>query len=98
MKKSAYLINTARGPIINEAELVQALKAGEIAGAGLDVYENEPAMVPGLADLDNVVITPHTASATIQSRTNMALKAAANLTAMLNEEKAPDCVNPEVYG
>jgi glyoxylate reductase len=97
MKKSAYLINTARGPIVNETELVEALKSGKIAGAGLDVYENEPAMAKGLAELDNVVITPHTASATIQSRTNMALKAAANLTAMLNGQKAPDCINPEAY-
>ena len=97
MKKTAYLINTARGPIVNEAELVQALQTGEIAGAGLDVYENEPLMVEGLADLPNVVLTPHTASATKSSRGGMARIAAENILAMLKGEKAPTCVNPDVY-
>jgi len=97
MKSSAYLINTSRGPVVNEAELVAALKNREIAGAGLDVYEFEPQMAAGLGDLDNVVVTPHTASATISSRTNMALKAATNLLAMLKDERPPDCVNPEIY-
>lgn len=98
MKKTAYLINTARGPIVNERELVEALRSGQIAGAGLDVYENEPALAPGLAECDQVVLTAHIASATSGSRTGMALKAAGNLAAMLNGERAPDCVNPEVYG
>jgi glyoxylate reductase len=97
MKKSAYLINTARGPIVDEAALVEALKNGEIAGAGLDVYEKEPIAAPGLSELSNVVMTPHTASATFSSRTNMALKAAKNLAAMVKGETAPDCVNPEIY-
>lgn len=97
MKSSAYLINTARGPVVDEAALVEALKNSEIAGAGLDVYEFEPKMVAGLSELNNVVCTAHTASATISSRTNMALKAANNLLAMLNDKRAPDCVNPEVY-
>ncbi len=97
MKKSAYLINTARGPIVDEAALVDALRNGEIAGAGIDVYEKEPLAAPGLSELSNVVMTPHTASATFSSRNNMALKAARNLAAMLKGEKAPDCVNPEVY-
>jgi glyoxylate reductase len=97
MKKTAYLINTARGPIVNEAELVEALKTGEIAGAGLDVYEKEPLMAEGLKDRVNVVVTPHTASATISSRGGMARIAAENLLAMLKGEKAPNCVNPEVY-
>ncbi|HKL18974.1 MAG TPA: D-glycerate dehydrogenase [Halalkalibaculum sp.] len=97
MKPSAYLINTSRGPVVNEAELVQALKNKELAGAGLDVYENEPAMVDGLADQVNTVLTPHTASATEEARTNMALKAARNLASMLEEGVAPpDCVNKEI--
>ena len=97
MKKTAYLINTSRGPVVNEADLVEALQAGEIAGAALDVYEKEPLMAEGLKDLKNVVITPHTASATTSSRGGMARLAAANLLAMLKGEKAPNCLNPEVY-
>jgi len=97
MKRTAYLINTARGPIVNEAELVEALKAGVIAGAGLDVYENEPRMAAGLKDLPNVVITPHTASATKSSRGGMARLAAENLLAMIEGRQAPNCINPEVY-
>lgn len=97
MKRTAYLINTSRGPVVNEAELVESLKNRVIAGAGLDVYEFEPEIAGGLADLDNVVITPHTASATVSARTNMALKAAQNLLAMLRGERPPDCVNPEIY-
>ena len=98
MKPTAYLINTSRGPVINEAELVEALKKNVIAGAALDVYEYEPKMVPGLAELVNVVVTPHTASATKETRTNMSLKAATNLLAMLKGERPPDCLNPEIYG
>lgn len=97
MKKTAYLINTSRGPVINEAELVDALKSGEIAGAALDVYEKEPLMAEGLKDLKNVVITPHTASATTSSRGGMARLAATNLLLMLKGAKAPNCLNPEVY-
>ena len=97
MKKTAFLINTSRGPVINEAELVEALKSGEIAGAGLDVYEHEPLMTEGLKDLPNVVVTPHTASATRSSRGGMARLAAENLLAMLDGKEAPNCVNPEVY-
>jgi glyoxylate reductase len=77
--------------------LLEALKAGVIAGAGLDVYEKEPLLTEGLAALSNVVLTPHTASATFASRKGMALKAAANLLAMLRGEPAPDCLNPEIY-
>ena len=96
MKSTAYLINTSRGPVINEADLVQALRDKVIAGAGLDVYEAEPKMAAGLAELTNAVLTPHTASATEEARTNMALKAARNLSAMIAGETPPDCVNPEI--
>jgi len=97
MKKTAYLINTARGPVIREDDLVTALESGEIAGAGLDVYENEPAMAPGLAELDNVVVLPHIGSATHSSRTAMATLAARNLIAMLKGQKPETCLNPELY-
>jgi len=97
MKPTAYLVNTARGPVVDERALVEALREGVIAGAGLDVYEDEPRMAPGLAGLANVVLAPHTASATITSRNNMALTAARNLVAMMSGERAPDCLNPQVY-
>ncbi len=76
MKKTAYLINTSRGPVIDEVALVAALEQGVIRGAGLDVFENEPALAPGLAALENVVITPHIASATDEARDAMAVLAA----------------------
>lgn len=97
MKRTAYLINTARGPIVNEVELVEALQTGVIAGAGLDVYENEPLMAAGLKDLPNVVLAPHTASATHSSRNGMARMAAENLLAMIAGRRAPNCLNPEIY-
>jgi glyoxylate reductase len=97
MKPSSYLINTSRGPIVDENVLVKVLRERRIAGAGLDVYEFEPKMAAGLAALQNVVICPHTASATISSRTGMALVAAANLLAMMKGERAPNCINPSIY-
>ncbi len=96
MKPTAYLINTSRGPVVDEAALVEALRAGTIAGAGLDVYEHEPKLADGLAELDNVVLTPHTASATVATRGRMAEMAAANLLAMMKGEPVPNLVNPEV--
>ena len=96
MKPTAYLINTSRGPVIDEAALVEALRAGQIAGAGLDVFEDEPALKPGLAELDSVVIPPHLGSATIGTRTRMATLAATNLVAMLRGERPPNIINPEV--
>jgi lactate dehydrogenase-like 2-hydroxyacid dehydrogenase len=96
MKKSAYLINTARGPIVDEAALVKALKDGIIAGAGLDVYEQEPKIHPGLINLENVVLTPHTASATIETRSKMATMAATNLVEGLCGRRPPNLLNPEV--
>ncbi len=97
MKPAAILINTARGPIIKEDDLVAALGSRTIAGAGLDVYEFEPQMTAGLADLNNAVVVPHIGSATTSSRAGMSLLAARNLLAMLQGEKPESCLNPEIY-
>jgi len=88
MRSSAYLVNTARGPIVDEAALVHALRSGEIAGAGLDVYEHEPQLQPGLVDLDNAVLIPHLGSATIETRAAMATLAARNTVAVLSGQPA----------
>ena len=97
MKRTAILVNTARGPVIDEDALVRALRSGQIAGAGLDVFEKEPAMAPGLAELDNAVVLPHIGSATTQSRTDMATLAARNLLAMLQGRRPETCLNPELF-
>ena len=97
MKPTACLINTSRGPAVDEAALVSALKQRQIAGAGLDVYENEPQIADGLAECDNVVLLPHLASASRETRDKMATMAATNALAFLKGEKAPNTVNPEVY-
>ena len=86
MKRTAFVVNSARGPIIDEAALVAALEAGEIAGAGLDVFENEPAVHPGLLSMENVVLLPHLGSATVETRTAMAELAAANCLNVLRGE------------
>lgn len=96
MKSSAVLINTARGPVVDEKALVQALKAEEIFAAGLDVYEEEPLMCDGLAELKNVTILPHIASATIETRTNMGMIAVDNIISVLKGDDPNTCVNPEV--
>jgi glyoxylate reductase len=96
MKKTAVIVNTSRGPVIDEKALVKALKQGEIWGAGLDVYEQEPDIEPELLDMYNVVIVPHIASATMETRTNMGLIAARNIIKVLKGEKPDTCVNVEV--
>jgi len=92
MKPTAYLINTARGPVVDEAALAQALKLGAIAGAGLDVYEAEPRVTPELMTLENVVLLPHLGSATGQSRTAMGMKVADNLDAFFDGRQPQDRV------
>ena len=83
MKSTAFLVNTARGPIVDEAALVEALVNGVIAGAALDVFENEPTVHPGLLSLDNVVLVPHLGSATVETRAAMATTAASNVVEVL---------------
>lgn len=96
MKRTAYLINASRGPCVNEADLAQALKEGRIAGAGLDVYEEEPKVQPGLLSLPNVVLAPHIASASRETRVGMATLAVENCLAVLEGKTPPTPVNPEV--
>lgn len=96
MKPTAHLINVARGGIVDDAALVAALQLRRIAGAGLDVFENEPFLDPRLAGLDNVVLTPHIGSSTRATRLAMAMRAADNLIAALDGRRPPDLLNPEV--
>ena len=93
MKKTAYLINTSRGPIVHEAALARALRSKQIAGAGIDVYEHEPKITKSLTKLPNVILTPHTASATIETRQAVSRVAAANIIAFVNKKKLPNKVS-----
>jgi glyoxylate reductase len=95
MKPTAFLINTSRGPVVEEAALVAALEANKIAGAALDVYENEPFIHPGLKR-PNVVLAPHLASASLETRTKMALMAANNVVALFKGQMPPNMLNPAV--
>ncbi len=97
MKPTAFLINTARGVVVDEEALVQALQAGKIAGAGLDVFEREPQVHPALLKMNNVVLMPHVGSATAETRLKMAMLAAENLLEALAGRRPPNLVNPEVY-
>jgi glyoxylate reductase len=96
MKRTAILINTSRGPVVDEAALVEALAARKIAGAALDVYEREPAVHPGLIPMPNVVLTPHIASGTTRTRSEMSAMAARNMATALRGGRPPNLVNPEV--
>lgn len=96
MKKTAILINTSRGPVVDEKALATALKDHTILSAGLDVYENEPDVNEELINLSNVVLVPHIGSATVETRTNMGFLAAKNIISVLKGEMPLTCVNPEV--
>lgn len=97
MKRTAYLVNTSRGPVVDENALYEALRDNVIAGAGLDVFEKEPLDPESpLIKLDNIVLTPHIASASIETRTAMAVMAATNIVSVLTGKEPPNPVNPEV--
>jgi glyoxylate reductase len=98
MKETSILVNTSRGPIVDEKALVEALKNNVIASVGLDVFENEPMVEPGLLELDNLVIVPHVGSATVETRTKMAMMAVTNLIEALEGKVPTNIVNKEVYG
>ena len=97
MKKTAFLINTARGECVDEKALVQALRDGLLAGAGLDVFEKEPELAPGLIALPNVVITPHIGSATLETRTRMGTMCGENIKAVFEGKRPPNLLNPDIY-
>ena len=97
MKKTAYLINASRGPVVDEKALVEALRSGKIAGAGLDVFEAEPKVTPELLRMENTVLVPHIGSATDETREAMALRAVNNILAVIRVEIPPNILNPEIY-
>jgi glyoxylate reductase len=96
MKKTAILVNASRGPVVDEKALVKALKSRQIAAAGLDVYENEPVLAPGLAALPNTVLTPHIGSGSFETRLRMSNMAVTNCIAGLTGQRPPNLLNPEV--
>ena len=97
MKRTAFLINTSRGPIIDEPALARALSEGRIAGAGIDVYENEPKIERALLTMDNVVLTPHLGSAVMELRETMAHVVVDNIAAIAEGREPPNCINPAVF-
>ena len=96
MKPNAVLVNTSRGPVVDEKALADALEQGQIASAGLDVFEEEPVVEPRLLALENIVLVPHIGSASIKTRTRMCTMAAENAAAVLSGQRPPNPVNPEV--
>jgi len=98
MKPTAFLVNTARGPIVDEEALARALAEHRIAGAGLDVFENEPTVHPALLGMTNVVLTPHLGSAVSETREMMANVVVDNIMAVLDGRQPPNCWNREIYG
>jgi glyoxylate reductase len=97
MKETAIVVNTARGPVVDEAALAAALKAGDIWGAGIDVFEKEPEVHADLLTCENAVIIPHLGSATVETRIAMGMKAADNLLAALKGDTPPTLINPQVW-
>jgi lactate dehydrogenase-like 2-hydroxyacid dehydrogenase len=95
MKKTAILINNARGPIVDEKALVEALRKGQFAGAGLDVFEQEPDLAAGLSEFPNVVLSPHVGTSTTETRIEMAIVCAKNIIAAMSNQTPPNCLNPE---
>jgi glyoxylate reductase len=98
MKRTAFLINTSRGPVVDEAALASALQAGTIAGAALDVYEREPQVSPALIALKNTVLEPHLGSNSLETRTKMAVMAAMNVAEFSEGRRPPNALNPEALG
>jgi glyoxylate reductase len=97
MKKTAYLINASRGPVVDEKALVEALRSKKIAGAGLDVFEAEPKVTPDLLHMENTVLVPHIGSATDETREAMVLRAVNNILAVIRGAVPPNILNPEIY-
>ena len=96
MKPDAFIVNTARGEVIDEAALAEALKGGKLAGAGLDVFEREPAVNPDLVGLPNVILLPHMGSATVEGRNEMGEKVIINIKAFADGHRPPDRVIPAI--
>ena len=98
MKRTAYLVNTSRGPVVDEAALAEALENKKIAGAALDVFENEPKVHPALIPRKDVILTPHIASASVETRTKMAVMAANNVAAHFKGQRPPNALNADALG
>ncbi|MGH9758524.1 MAG: NAD(P)-dependent oxidoreductase, partial [Candidatus Acidiferrales bacterium] len=98
MKPTSYLINTSRGPVVDETALAEALRTGVIAGAALDVFEHEPKVCAALLPLKNVILAPHIGSATIETRTRMAMIAAKNVVALFEGQRPPNALNGDALG